>query len=166
MLDSKALNVSASGAFYERASSRRHRLKRALSENSESQAEAIPLGLGGGAKTGTARKKHKTTRGIVLAPELPEAAAVEIIGPWGRGSEATERRRRPALERGAAPEEGSGGEGTAAAREAVEGLDRHSTDFRRIVRGDLDGKLCSKPEYLLRNHIHQPIKAPFDGENE
>jgi hypothetical protein len=75
-LDSRALNVAASGAFYERASSRRHRHKRALSENSASRAEAIPLGLGGGgANSGLGRKKHKATRGSVLAPELPEAAA-------------------------------------------------------------------------------------------
>jgi HPt (histidine-containing phosphotransfer) domain-containing protein len=74
VLDSKALNVSASRAFYERASSRRHRLKRALSENSASQAEAIPLGFGGGAGSGLTRKKHRT-RGSLLSPELPEAAA-------------------------------------------------------------------------------------------
>jgi hypothetical protein len=93
-LDSKALNVSASGAFYERASSRRHRLKRALSENSASQAEAIPLGLGGGAGSGLAGKKHRT-RGSLLAPELPEAAATAAtvesttkpalgVGAWKR----------------------------------------------------------------------------------
>jgi HPt (histidine-containing phosphotransfer) domain-containing protein len=159
VLDSKALNVSASRAFYERASSRRHRLKRALSENSASQAEAIPLGFGGGAGSGLTRKKHRT-RGSLLSPELPEAAAtaatVESTTKSALGVGARKR---------AIGDVDPHWNAVLLRKKAREEMERHHLPSEFRVADELCRKCCPKPEHV-GDEIERPIKVSSDGEIE